>query len=279
MEKTTAFVLNETNYNESDGTYTVKFQQSQDFDVNTQISLAQISMYNSFGNVFSTKGNNVFSLWWPDGATHKEYVINLDDGFYNPDRFYNFLKDKMQMLKLYTLTGTVKNYPLTIAENNSLQVMCGFYNISQSATQANNPGWNLPTSNNMSPYLVMPLSLSQIFGYSTTQIGTGIGTQFIRSDTNQKIHTINSITMCCNLIRQVGLSSVPDMISSFPVANVDYGGLISITPTQFDWFNAFPNRYSELVIYFRDQNNNRLQTLVDSNAMILLALKNKPLKK
>jgi glutamine cyclotransferase len=130
MEKTTAFVLNETNYNESDGTYTVKFQQPQDFDTNTQISLAQISMYNSFGNVFATKGNNVFSLWWPDGDTHKEYIITCDDGFYNSERFYTFLISKMETLKLYTLTGTVKNYPITIAENNSLQVMCGFYNIS-----------------------------------------------------------------------------------------------------------------------------------------------------
>jgi hypothetical protein len=131
----------------------------------------------------------------------------------------------------------------------------------------------------MSPYLVMPVSLSQIFGYSTTQIGTGIGTQFVRSDTNQKIHTINSITMCCNLIRQAGLSSVPDMLISFPAANISYGGLVSITPPQFDWMNIAQNRYSELVIYFRDQNNNRLSTLVDSNSMILLVLRQKEYEK
>jgi len=280
MEKTSAFVINENNWDASAGVYRVSFQQSQEF-FETQIALIQVSMYNSFGNIFSSTGNNTFSLFYPDGAGHTEFVLTCPDGFYNASRFYDWLKREMQTLKLYTIgsDGKTKDYGITIDTNNSYQVMFGFYSISQVATQPNDAPWSLPTSSNKSPYLVMPSKMASIFGFTYTQLGDGGATQFKKSDTNPQPYTINSVIMSCNMISNQKLSNPYDMISSFAVANVGYGSLISYSPADMDWMEVPTNQsFTELVITFRDQNFNKLN-LVDTNAMILIAIKEKRKKK
>lgn len=276
MQTTTAFVINEKNYDTETGTFRVRFQQPQDFH-NAEIALAQASLYNSFPNVSSALANNQFSLFFPDGAGHKEFQFTAPEGYYGTANFLIWLKKQMDSLKLYTLEADLKtkNYHIALETNNSYQVMISHFIVPSTANLPASSPISVPTTYNQSPYFVFPLGLSRIFGYTFQQIGNGTGTQHIKSDTTPHPNIVSSVILECNLVNNGKITRPAQMLSVFATGNVGYGSLITIENPKLQYHKIANNRYEELVVSFRDQNLNILRSITDPNALILLSIKQK----
>ena len=271
---TSQLLINSESYDESTGTFILKFGQQQRFQ-KTQIALPKISIYHSFANISEKLGNNYLSLFFPDGTGHTEFKLTIADGHYTQATFYTWLKEKMDERYLYVLQNDVKFYPIFMAENNSYKRLLVFYNVSSTAVQDNLATWALPISGSvLSPYIVWPESLGALFGHKGTQQGSGIGNELVKS-TLVAENSINSIILSCNLLNNSQISSPSNILASFAVGATSFGSIINAVSPKLGFMDVTEGFYNELIISFQDQNLNKIK-LLDTNVLILLSFKQKP---
>jgi len=267
---TSQLVINSTHYDVSSGTFRVPFAQQQTFQ-KTQVSLAKISLFHSFSNISAELGNNQLSIWFPDGAGYKEYPITIADGYYSIDTFSTWLKEKMDERYLYLLQGETKFYPIFFGTNDSYQTISVMYRVPVNTSKHASAEWALPTGT-ASPYITWNTVLSGLFGYQNTQLGQGLATELIKS-TFVPQNSINSLIVSCNLINNSRLSTPSDILSAFPIAGTDFGGIINVISSKMSWIDVVESgAYNELVVSFHDQNQKRIK-IVDTNVLILLSFK------
>ena len=278
---TSQLVMNGENYESSTGRFVLNFATPQKFN-NMQISVAQVSMFNSFSNITQELGNNTMSVFFPDGNTHKEYLINIPDGYYTVETFNTWLMREFDEKYLYTMSSdsTKHIYPFQILQNNHYQTILIFNKISaRNDTQPILATWTMPPSNApLTPYIVVPQSLGKIFGYLETTLGNGLGNnQAIYSTTVPAINQIQSLVFSCNLVgSSQGISYPSDLIQTLPVAGVKYGSMISNSYAKREWFDIPSNsEFRELSIQVRDQNLKQLK-IHDTNILILLSFREMP---
>ena len=278
---TSQLVMNGENYEPQSGRFVMDFATPQKFN-NTQISVAQISIFNSFSNITQELGNNTMSIFFPDGATHKEYLINIPDGYYTVATFNKWLMKEFDDKYLYTLSSDTLShrYPFYLVQNHYYQTILFFDKISaRNDTQPTEATWTMPPANAaLTPYIVVPQSLGKLFGYLETRLGNGRGTKQIISSTNvPAINQVQSLILSCNLVgSSQGISYPSDLISTLPVAGVKYGSMISKSYAKREWFDIPSNsEFRELSISVRDQNLKPLK-IHDTNILILLSFREKP---
>jgi hypothetical protein len=136
---------------------------------------------------------------------------------------------------------------------------------------------SVPAGQTKTPYLVLNSSLAAILGYSATQIGAAdaTSTQSILSDTVPKPHVTNSLELHCNMTaaNHNPLSNA-NILGTIPVAQVDYGGLLSRTWSELQWQDVSPNAYTKLVLTVTDQDGTKV-SLVDLNVLVVLSFRQK----
>ena len=275
---TSQLVMNGENYESSTGRFVLNFASPQKFN-NTQISVAQVSMFHSFSNITQELGNNTMSIFFPDGNTHKEYFINIPDGYYTVETFDTWLKKEFDEKYLYTMSSdsTTHLYPFHLLQNSYYQTILIFDKISaKNDTQPMLATWTMPPSNApLTPYIVVPQSLGKLFGYLETTLGNGLGDkQVIASTTVPAINQVQSLIFSCNLVgSSQGISYPSDLITTLPVAGVGYGSMISKSYARREWFDIPSNsEFRELSIQVRDQNLKPLK-IHDTNIIILLSFR------
>ena len=270
-------VLSTENYQEETGTIKVDFPYNQDFK-NNQVAVANISLYNSFGNVSSLLGNNKFSIYFPDNLGHTKFTFTIPDGFYSMSNFYGFIKEKCDENGLYVNgANNTKIYQLVLAENSAYQSIIFFKNLPVNASQnmPDNATWSLPNDLNRKPYIDFhTTSLSNIFGFSQTIIGDGI-TSIHENDRTPTPRNINSLILTSNLLSDKrGFSQKSDILTAVPIG-VDFGSVVTKVFPKLEWTDIAENQYGFLELKFYDQNLNRVK-LLDSNFLIVLAFREKP---
>ena len=278
---TSQLVMNGENYESSTGRFLLNFATPQKFN-NTQISVSQVSMFNSFSNITEELGNNRMSVFFPDGNTHKEYLINIPDGYYSVETFDTWLKKEFDKNYLYTTQGESMThlYPFHILQNNHYQTILIFGKVSaQDHTKPTEATWTMPPTNAaLTPYFVVPQSLGKLFGYLETTLGNGQGyMQNIPSTTVPAINQVQSLIFSCNLVgSSQGISYPSDLITTLPVAGVGYGSMISKSYAKREWFDIPSNsEFRELSIQVRDQILKQLK-IHDTNILILLSFRENP---
>lgn len=272
-------VLSTENYQEETGTIKVDFPYNQDFK-NNQVAVANISLYNSFGNVSSVLGNNKFSIHFPNNLGHTKYTFTIPDGFYSMSNFYGFIKEKCDENGLYVNgTNNTKIYQLVLAENSAYQSIIFFKNLPVNASQniPDNATWTLPNDLNRKPFVDFhTTSLSNIFGFSQTIIGDGT-TSIHENDRTPTPRNINSLILTSNLLSDKrGFSQKSDILTAVPIG-VDFGSVVTKVFPKLEWTDIAVNQYGFLELKFYDQNLNRVK-LLDSNFLIVLAFREKPKK-
>jgi hypothetical protein len=271
IEPTSQVLLNSENYDTETNTFRVNFGKEISFS-NTQIAAAQISAFNSFGNISQELANNTLTIYWPNGASYLAFPITIADGYYSTKTFFAWLKEKMDERYLYTLSGTTKTYPIFMGTNNSYQNISFFYTIATDAIIHASATWTLPSVTS-SPYVVWPASLGKLFGFSATTVGTGAATNYVTSDIVPEQNSVNSIIISCNMVNNYKITKHRDLLSTFPVAATEFGNIINRTYSKLDWMNIADNSsFNEIEITFRDQNYKKL-SIHDVNILILLAFR------
>jgi len=276
---TSQLVINGENYEKQTGRFVMNFATPQTFK-NTQISVAQVSIFNSFSNISEELGNNTMSIFFPNGTTHKEYSIVIPDGFYTVSSFNDWLKTEFDAKYLYTI-GNEDNrkYPFYMLQNSHYQTILIFEKVFEgNGTQPSGATWVMPNSNApLTPYIVVPQSLGKLFGYLETTLGNGQGIkQDISSTTVPAIHQVQSLIFSSNLVGSLkGISNPSDLITTLPVAGTDFGGIISKSYVKREWFDIPSSaEFRELSIQIRDQNFKALK-IHDTNVLILLSFRTK----
>ena len=268
-------VLSTDNYDSSTGQIYVEFPFQQNFK-NTQLAVANLTLYNSFGNVSTVLQNNKISVYWPDGGGHTQFQFTLPDGFYTMKTLNTWLKTQCDENYLYVVDTTdTKIYPFILGENTAYNTIIVFRTINQSHTKPTGATWEFPTNTSSRPYIDFhTTTLSHIFGYSETQIGDGTTSIFENTRVPQP-RNVNSLIVCCNLIQDAkGYSQKSDILSTIPIS-ANFGSTISRVYPKLEWMNINPNQYQSLSVQFYDQNLKRVN-LLDPNFLLVLAFREAP---
>jgi len=274
----TQIAINGDNFEETSNDFVVRFPISQRFN-EQQISVSQINIYHSFPNISASQGNNNISIFFPDADGYTEFQFVLEDGLYTMATFYNWLKMKLLASYLYTQTTvnltTTVNYPIFFGENNTYEKIAYFYAITQSSTLPSLSPVSLPTTAK-SPYIdFKTTSLSNVFGFSQTVLGTGASTNnYVHSDIVAKQNQTENIIFTTNLINNSQISYPSNMIANIPVSGV-YGGLLSKTYAKRIWTDISSQQFDEIQISIYTQNLLKLK-VIDKNLSILLSFRDKP---
>ena len=88
---------------------------------------------------------------------------------------------------------------------------------------------------------------------------------------------VNSIIVHCSLVNN-RVSSPSDILDAFQITYTTFGANINFTPAIEKYVKLSRGTYSNMIIYFTDQNNNPI-TLLDPNILITLLFKKKKLMK
>ena len=184
------------------------------------MALANLSIYYTWRNVKSTYNNNEFKISAP---TWNE-TFDLPDGSYNISEIQDYIE---YIIKKHETIG--ENVPILIYAN---------------------------TVNNRIVFKIKSGYKLELLSKETVKL-LGSTKDIINADKNSenvpKLENVEAVLVHCNLVNNS--SRVFESIITF-VPNKQYGQLISISPHSLVFLKTMNTDFSEIEIWFMDQNNN-----------------------
>jgi hypothetical protein len=268
-------VISGDSYDSSSDSFIVRLPNTNTFK-NTSMACAQVTLFNSFGNVSAELGNNVVKYYFPSGAGHLEYVWTLPSGYYTASRFNTWFKSQCDDNYLYTENAVsgVRTYYSFMGSNQSYQTLIMHTQLSESAVVPHEDAlWVSPTDTLEPAFDFVTSGLARLFGYSNTEVGNGTGTgSSYYSDSVPQLNSVQSLVITTNLISDQ-LSFPSNLLAQMPVAGREFGANITRVWGELEYNSITPGNYNEIVVQFRDQNLRRVR-LLDTNILILLSFLN-----
>jgi hypothetical protein len=208
-------------------------------------------------NVSAALGNDAVTLYYPNGGSYSQHQRTMQTGWYSADggSFKAWIQAQL------TALGYVAD-SIFVGQNSSYESLIML---------------SVPAGQTKTPYLVLNSSLASILGYSSTAIGVAdaTSTQSILSDSVPKPHVTNSLELHCNMTASNhNPLSHANILGTIPVAQVDYGGLLSRTWSELQWQDVAKNAYTALELTVTDQDGMKV-SLVDLNVLIVLSFRQK----
>lgn len=271
------------------------FPGTQQFS-KARLSLARISLFNSWYNITAARGNNGFIYQHPENGTYATHVVSIPDGSYETMEEINEYFQKVLYANgdyliyydeetgtstityfyqfstspsLYAYVLTITTLPATI--NTGLPTDAshsGYYQGEGNVTPANEGNQVFLTiettsapagSSNPQQY-----SFSKTTGFSpatyASPSGVALGVSTYTSNFAPQIQYTSVINVACNLVNQLDVNPNPNVFYQF-VPNAPFGELISETPPYPIFVPVGDAYYRYIQITLLDDNLNPLQMI------------------
>lgn len=238
-------------------------------------ALASLFLFNSWPNITSAYGNNILRYNFP-GAGANPYLVLFPNGNYSLDGIGEFLQFQMATNGHYLVDGNGNNvYFLSLVVNPT------YYAITITATPIPTvlpAGWSNPNGISLSgqtPQLIIPTAPTGVDKYGMTQIlGMIAGTYPPTAQSTEyqinsngvgnagipQVSPVVSVNVNLNLVNSSHFNVDPATIYSFS-STAAYGAQIQIIPYTLIWLKASDAQFSQIRIYFTDQNGRPLGNL------------------
>ena len=202
---------------------------------NKNMALGSLSIYYTWKNVKSTYNNNKFRI----SAPAWNETFDLPDGLYNIPKIQDYIE---YIIKKHETIG--ENAPILIYVN----------------TINNRIVFKIKTGYNLELLSKETMKLLR----STKDV--------IDSDKNSenvpRLENVEVVLVHCNLVSN-SYQQHSRVLFTF-VPNKQYGQLISISPNSLIFLKAMNTEFSEIEIWFTDQNNNALEIEYDVNISLII---------
>ena len=202
-------------------------------NLNKNMAVANLSIYYTWKNVKSIYKNNKFKISAP---TCNE-TFDLPDGSYNIPAIQNYLE---YILKKQTIADTA---PILVYANNVIKRI--IFKI--------NTGYKLE---------LLSEETMKLFGSTSNIIDKDKNSESV-----PKLENVKVVLVHCNSVNN---SYQHSRVLFTSVPNRQYGQLISISPHSLVFIKTMNTEFSEIEIWFTDQNNNALETEDNVNISLII---------
>lgn len=303
-------VLNQTNLVQdgNNNTLVYKFPNSVTFS-NSEIAIAQITMYYSWFNITSTQSNNYFTFNWVNADNtnnYTTYTIRIPDGLYeirDINAFLQFVCINGPSLSTSIITPTPPSpFYLVDAAGDNVYFAEFIVNPTAYGIQLNtystpafgalpagwtNPGGTFLGTQTFNPVITTPTKFNEIIGFATTfsssqnqnnaGVNPGTSTAYKIGSTFSYLSTTTpQVQPNANLL--VAITNIDNVYASpssiiYSLApSVAIGELIVEKPPQFNFNKLLRGTYNELRIQFLGTDLQPVR-IKDPNMTILLCIK------
>lgn len=268
-------VLNSSNYDTATKSFRYRLKNAQQFQ-HKKVGLAYCSIYKQFNNISAESGNNQFTITWINGEV---YTHTIPDGNYTIEQIDLIFKNVFEIKKWYcndfnnsrNKIGFLDLYINPTAYGSQLV----FYPVPTSS-EASNLGYTIPSGANWTfPITSTNLKISfgakfgSLFGFSAGIYGQGSSPITLNSDITPQIALVNTLIIRSNLVND-SIAEPFDVLNALD-ASGEFGSLLKFQSNQILYNNIASNTFSEIVVYFSDQNLNHLN-IRDPEVCIILSL-------
>lgn len=268
-------VLNSSNYDTSTKSFRYRLKNPQQFQ-HKKVGLAYCSIYKQFNNISAEVGNNQFTFTWVNGEV---YTHTIPDGNYTIEQIDLIFKNVFETKKWYCTDITNSRNKIGFLDLLINPTEYGsqlvFYPLPTSA-EATNLGYGIPTGANWSfPTTSTNIKISfssgfgSLFGFTADEYGQGSTPITLNSNITPQIALVNTLIIRCNLIND-SIAEPYDVLNALD-ASGEFGSLLKFQSSQILYNNIASNTFSEIVVYFSDQNLNHLN-IRDPEVCIILSL-------
>ena len=267
--------LNSSNFDPVRQLFSYKLIQPQAF-LKKKVSLVYASIYKQWNNIASTYGNNSFTVKWIDG-TIWNYII--PDGNYTIVQINEFIQWSLFQSGLYcndaNNPSAVQTFLEVVINPTAYSAQINFYPLSNS-TISTALGYSIPVGQTWAfpttpivPTITFNTAFGKLIGFTAGTYGTGKTANYsINSNITPTIAIVNNLIINTNLINNEIAN--PNTIISAMDCDASFGNLLSNRPFQL-YSNIAANNFSEITIWFMDQNFNLL-TIRDPSVSIQLSI-------
>lgn len=275
MSNNINIILNSSNYDTSKKQFSYKLTIPQRFE-NKRVGLAYCSIYKQWDNISSSYGNNKFTITWIDNST---WNFTIPDGNYSIAQINEYISYVLYQNKLYctnTSNSTQASVNLEIVVNPTLygsQINAYPILTSANATASglavpSGASWSFPTTAKC-PSITFTSGFGSLFGFSAGTYGGGSASQSFNSNLCPQIALVNSLILRTNLINNQ-IITPNDVLGAMPLDG-EYGSLLKFQNSMILYSNISSNNFSEIIVYFSDQNLNKL-SIKDTEVCIVLSI-------
>ena len=202
---------------------------------NKNMSLGNLSIYYTWNNVKSTYNNNKFKI----SASTSNETFDLPDGSYNISEIEDYIE---YVIKKHETIG--ENAPILIYAN---------------------------TINNRIVFKIKSGYKLELLSKETMKL-LGSTKDIIDSDKNSenvpRLKNVEVVLVHCNLVNNSYQQASRVLFTIVPTKQ--YGQLISISPHSLVFLKTMNTEFSEIEVWFTDQNNNALE--IEDNVNISLII-------
>jgi hypothetical protein len=275
-------ILNQNNLNSGNpynNVFTSNFPSGQIRFENESVSLAELTLYNSFYNITSaTTGsmynNNTFQYIWIDGSVN---TVTLPDGAYEISDINAYLISVMTNNKHYLLNSNGEYvYYLDMSVSTTQYVIILTAYVLPSTLPS---GWSLPSgatwslSNQTPQFTILSTNnFYKVIGFSAgTYPSTAQSSDYnVSSDLVPQVSPVSSIYLTLDIANNP--YSIPNtFIYSFTTGDTKFGSAISIRPPAFLFVPLQNGAFKNVSVSFLDQDLRPIY-IRDTNAVIILAV-------
>ena len=202
---------------------------------NKNTALGSLSIYYTWKNVKSTYSNNKFKISAP---TWNE-TFDLPDGSYNIPEIQDYIEYIIKKHETIGETAPILIYVNTITNRIVFKIKTGY------------------------KLELLSKETMKLLGSTKDTIDADKNSENVPRSENVEVVLVH-----CNLVNN-SYQQHSRVLFTF-VSNKQYGQLISISPNSFTFLKTMNTEYSEIEIWFTDQNNNALE--IEDNANIPLTI-------
>ena len=273
------FILNSANYDSARSVFAYKLPIPQQFS-GKRVGLSYCSIYKQFDNInASTYGNNTITIKWVDNIN---YVLTIPDGNYSVSQINEFIQYALVKLNLFVTdtTNTSKIISFVELTTNPTAYGCSLffypmptssYATNQLYTKPSGATWSYPSVATC-PSITFGSAFGSLIGFSGGTYGGGSVSLALNSTKTPQIAVVNSLLIRTNLVNSE-FTAPNDVISAMDLSG-SYGELMVKQPGQILYSNIAANTFYEIVVYFSDQNYNKL-AIKDTEVCIHLSIVDK----
>jgi len=268
-------VLNSSQYDKQRSVFSYKLPIPQNFS-NKKVGLVYCSLYKQFFNITAANDNNKFTITWVDGLV---YNFVFPDGNYAISDINASITYVMIQNHLYCISSAQSIQAVTFIQLlvNATQYgsQINFYQV-PTAVQATALSYSIPTGGTWvlptvakCPSISFNASVGKLFGFSAGTYGAGFSSFTANSSITPEISVINNLLIRTNLINSQ-FTNPSDVMTAMDL-NGTFGSLLVKSAGQILYSDITFNNFSEILVYFSDQNYNTLQ-IRDTEVCIILSI-------
>lgn len=250
-----------------------------------EIAIAKINIFYSWFNIDSQLyNNNTFSIIFPTASTTQTLNITLPNGYLSYSDINSYVQSQMISAGLYFLDAS-GNYVFfwEIQENSSTysaQInMASVYTAlpvgySYATTGTYSSAGGLPATA-YTPQTVIN-STSNFNNIVGINAGTYPAAQTISdnsksSDYTPQVSPVQSLSVLCSLV-SCKYMQPPNVCFNISTQNIPFGGLISTSPSEYNYLTIPDQSVSNITFQFLDQNYNIVR-IQDPNILIQINIR------